>query len=58
MKYYAVKNGRNPGIYMTWDDCKKQVDGYSKAEFKSFKTLEEAKKFRSFYDKLENYFQL
>ena len=45
MKYYAVKNGRKPGIYTTWDDCKKQVDGYAKAEFKSFKTLEDAKEF-------------
>lgn len=35
-KYYAVKNGRVPGIYSTWDECKKQVDGYSGAEYKSF----------------------
>lgn len=24
-KCYAVRHGRNPGIYDTWDQCKKQV---------------------------------
>ena len=42
MKYYAVKIGRKRGIYKSWDECKKQVNGYSNAQFKSFKTLEEA----------------
>ena len=44
-KYYAVKVGRNPGIYMTWDECKEQVNKYPKAEFKSFTTMEEAHAF-------------
>lgn len=44
-KYYAVKNGYTPGIYTSWDDCKKQTNGFSGAEFKSFNTLEEAEKF-------------
>ncbi len=35
-KVYAVKKGRVPGIYMTWDDCKAQVDGFPGAEYKSF----------------------
>lgn len=35
-KVYAVKKGRTPGIYMTWDDCKAQVDGFPGAEYKSF----------------------
>lgn len=42
MKFYAVKKGRNPGVYSSWDDCKVQVDGYSGAIYKSFKTEEEA----------------
>lgn len=42
MKYYAVKNGREKGIYHSWDECKKQVDGYSGAVYKSFSSLEEA----------------
>ena len=41
-KVYAVKNGRTLGIFDTWDDCQESVKGYSGAEFKSFKTREEA----------------
>ncbi|MDF7672840.1 ribonuclease H family protein [Lactobacillus sp. ESL0701] len=37
MKFYAVKKGRVPGIYRTWDAAKKQVDGFSNAVYKSFK---------------------
>lgn len=44
-KYYAVKVGRQVGIYQTWADCQKQVTGYSGAIFKSFSTLEEAEDF-------------
>ncbi len=44
-KYYAVKIGRKPGIYNTWDDCKKQVNGYSGAVYKSFSDVSEAKVF-------------
>ena len=29
--YYAVRKGRVPGIYRSWDDCKSQVDGYPHA---------------------------
>ncbi len=42
-KYYAVKEGRNIGIFSTWEECKQQVEGYSGAEYKSFKDLKEAK---------------
>lgn len=41
-KYYAVVNGRAPGIYTSWDDAKSQVIGYPKAIYKSFKTKLEA----------------
>ncbi|MGH9854118.1 MAG: viroplasmin family protein, partial [Blastocatellia bacterium] len=41
-KFYAVRSGREPGIYRTWDECKAQVDGYAKAEYKSFSSLQEA----------------
>lgn len=41
-KFYAVKVGKNPGIYKTWDECKANVDGYSGALYKSFKTMNEA----------------
>ena len=35
-KFYAVKEGKKPGIYHTWDECKEQVNGYSGAVYKSF----------------------
>ena len=41
-KYYAVKKGKMPGIYETWEECKSSVNGYPGAEYKSFKRLEEA----------------
>jgi len=41
-KFYGVKNGRMPGVYKTWDDCKLQVHGYPAAVFKSFPTAAEA----------------
>ncbi|MFV0394673.1 MAG: viroplasmin family protein [Coprobacillaceae bacterium] len=44
-KYYAVKIGKKPGIYETWDQCKEQVSGFSGAQYKSFTSLQEAKEF-------------
>lgn len=44
-KYYAVAKGKVPGIYLTWDDCKKQVEHFSGAVYKSFLTVEEAEQF-------------
>lgn len=44
-KFYAVKNGRKTGVFLTWDECKDQVAGFKGAVFKSFKTLSEAEVF-------------
>lgn len=44
-KYYVVKKGKTPGIYLTWDDCKKMVNGYPGAVYKGFTTLDEAEAF-------------
>lgn len=41
-KYYAVKRGRQPGIYETWDQAKAQVDNYPNALYKSFVDLKAA----------------
>lgn len=41
-KFYAVRKGRTPGIYRTWSDAQREVTGFKGAEFKSFKTSEEA----------------
>jgi ribonuclease HI len=46
-KCYAVRVGRRPGIYSTWDECNAQVSGFSGAVFKSFKSQEEALAFIS-----------
>lgn len=44
-KFYAVKVGRKPGIYLSWEECKAQVNGYSGAVYKSFGTKTEAQGF-------------
>jgi ribonuclease HI len=46
-KFYAVREGKNKGIYRSWDECKEQVHGFKKAEYKSFKTLLEAESYMS-----------
>lgn len=43
-KYYVVWKGIIPGIYSSWTDCKKQIDGFEGAQYKSFKTKELAEK--------------
>jgi len=44
-KYYAVRVGKTPGIYLTWEDCKAMVDGYPGAKYKSFGSIAEAECF-------------
>lgn len=44
-KFYAVKQGRKTGMFLTWDECKKQVMGYPGAIYKSFATKEEAEEY-------------
>jgi hypothetical protein len=44
-KYYAVRKGRRPGIYPTWEECEQQTKGYANAEFKRFETLDGAREF-------------
>lgn len=44
-KYYAVKKGTMPGIYTTWEDCKRYTSGYSGAVFRSFMSLEQAREY-------------
>lgn len=42
-KVYAVRKGKVIGILDSWDACREAVDGYPGAEYKSFKTMEEAR---------------
>lgn len=45
MSYYAVRIGKVPGIYLTWDECKKNVIGFNGAVYRKFETEEEANEF-------------
>ena len=45
MKFYAVRQGHTPGVYLTWSACEAQVKGYPGAKFKSFATRQEAEAF-------------
>lgn len=44
-KFYAIRIGRNPGVYTTWNEAQKQVKGFPGAIFKSFPTKDEAQQF-------------
>lgn len=44
-RFYAVKRGRKKGIYISWNECKRQVEGYSRPIYKGFETIEEAEAF-------------
>jgi len=37
-KYYVVWSGKKPGIYTSWETCKKQVIGVKGARYKSYPT--------------------
>ena len=41
-KFYVVWQGKNPGIYKDWEECKAQVHGQKGAKYKSFESWEEA----------------
>ena len=52
-KFYVVWIGKKPGIYNSWDKCKKQVDGVDGAKYKGFPTEDLAKS--AFQDNFEKY---
>lgn len=41
-KVYAVKRGRQTGIFNTWADCKAQIEGFNNPRFKGFTDIKEA----------------
>ena len=41
-KYYVVWNGRETGVFDSWEKCKEQVTGFDNAQYMSFKTRETA----------------
>lgn len=42
-KYYVVWEGKKPGIYLSWKDCKAMIDGHAGAKYKSFDAFAKAK---------------
>lgn len=42
-KFFVVWEGKEPGIYRSWEECKRQIHGYQGAIYKGFPTEEEAK---------------
>jgi ribonuclease HI len=43
MKYYVVWEGREKGVFSSWDACRRAIDGVGGAKYKSFKTQELAR---------------
>ena len=41
-KFYVVWKGRKTGVFTSWNVCKRQIDGFEGAQYKSFANLEEA----------------
>lgn len=41
-KYYVVWEGHEAGIYPSWKECQRQIQGYSGAKYKSYPTLKAA----------------
>jgi ribonuclease HI len=44
-KYYAVRAGKTPGVYMTWKECQEQITGFKGAQYKSFTSQKDAEDF-------------
>lgn len=52
-KYYVVWKGHKKGVYTSWSVCKKNIDGYQGAQYKSFISKKEAEK--AFTENYEKY---
>ena len=44
-KFHAIRVGREPGIYNSWDEVEKQVTGFSGAEYCFFRLKKDANKY-------------
>ncbi|XP_062064893.1 ribonuclease H1 isoform X2 [Lepus europaeus] len=40
--FYAVRRGRKTGVFLSWDECRAQVNRFPAARFKKFATEDEA----------------
>jgi ribonuclease HI len=41
-KFYVVWKGRKTGVFTSWNVCKKQIEGFEAAQYKSFADLDTA----------------
>ena len=46
-KYYAVRIGKKPGIYLNWNECYNAIKDLPYSKYKGFHDLEEANAFLS-----------
>ncbi len=42
-KFYVIWRGHKTGVFKTWDECKRHINGFTGAEYKSFLNEKEAK---------------
>jgi len=42
-KFFVVWEGKEPGIYRSWEECKRQIHGFEGAIYKGFSTEAEAR---------------
>lgn len=42
MAWYVVNHGRKTGIFASWEECHRHVNGFLGALYKKYKTKEEA----------------
>ena len=52
-KFYVVWEGHKKGVFTSWDTCKKQIDNFKGAQYKSFVSKIEAE--QAFKGKYEDY---
>ena len=54
-KYYVVWEGKQTGIFKTWNECQKNIKGVAGAKYKSYTSLIEAEKAFAgrYYDAIE-----
>ena len=45
MVYYAVRKGKERGVFSTWEECQERILGVSGAVYKKFKSKEDAYEF-------------
>lgn len=53
-RFYVVWKGKNPGVYLTWEACKAEIEGQEGAQYMAFDTKQEAEEaFNSTYREIQ-----